>query len=95
MKPKIAMEIYARNNKTQWALFNIPPSPIDKLPNRVTCYTSTLTDHILTNTQNNISRSSVIDTAISDHSMIYCTRKCLKPKYNKHKELNFRSLKNY
>ena len=27
--------------------------------------------------------------------MIYCTRKILKAKYNKHKELTFRSLRNY
>ena len=27
--------------------------------------------------------------------MIYCTRKILKTKYNKHKELTFRSLRNY
>ena len=64
-------------------------------PTRITCNTSTLIDHILTNTQDNISQSGVINTAISDHNMIYCTRKILKAKYNKHKELTFRSLRNY
>ena len=64
-------------------------------PTRITCNTSTLIDHILTNAQDNISQSGVINTAISDHNMIYCTRKTRKTKYNKHKELTFRSLRNY
>ena len=51
--------------------------------------------HILTNTQENIYQSGVIDTVISDHSLIYCTRKIPKAKYNRHKEITFRSLKNY
>ena len=42
---------------------------------RITSNTSTLIDHILTNSQENISQSGAIDTAISDHSLIYCTRK--------------------
>ena len=62
---------------------------------RKTSNTSTLIDHILTNTQENISQSGVIDTAISDHSLIYCTRKIPKAKYNRHKEITFRSLRNY
>ena len=64
-------------------------------PTRITCNTSTLIDHILTNAQDNISQPGVINTAISDHNMIYCTRKIRKTKYNKHKELTFRSLRNY
>ena len=43
-------------------------------PARVTSNKSTLIDHILTNTQENISQSGVIDPAISDHSLIFCTR---------------------
>ena len=60
-----------------------------------TCNTSTLIDHILTNTQEYILQSGIIDTAVSDHSMVYCTRKISRAKYNKHKEITFRSLKNY
>ena len=62
---------------------------------RTTCSTSALIDHILTNTQEYISQSGIIDTAVSDHSMVYCTRKISRSKYNKHKEITFRSLKNY
>ena len=64
-------------------------------PTRITCNTSTLTGHVLTNVHDNISHSGVINTAISDHNLIYCTRKILKTKYDKHKELTFRSLRNY
>ena len=64
-------------------------------PTRITSNTSTLIDHILTNTQKNISQSSVINTAISDHSLIYCTRKIPIAKYNRRKKITFHSLKNY
>ena len=61
---------------------------------RVTCNTSTLIDQILTNTQENISQSGVINDAISGHSLIHCPRKIRKAKHNRHKKLTFRSLKN-
>ena len=51
---------------------------------------STLIDHI-----DHISQSGIIDTAASGHSMVYCTRKISRAKYNKLKEITFRSLKNY
>ena len=63
-------------------------------PTRITCNTSILVDHIF-NAQDNISQFGVINTAISDHNKIYCTRRILKAKYNKHKELSFCSLRNY
>ena len=56
---------------------------------------SSLIDHISANTQEYISQSDVNDTAILDHSMVYCTRKISRAKYNKHKEITFHSLKNY
>ena len=64
-------------------------------PTRITCNTSTLIDQILTNSQDNIFQSGVINTATSDHNMIYCTRKILKAKYNQNKELTFCSQRNY
>ena len=41
-----------------------------KSPTRTTCSTSTLTEHILTNTQEYISQSAIINTALSDHSVL-------------------------
>ena len=62
---------------------------------RATCSTSTLIDHILTNTQEYISQSGIIDTAVSDHSIVSCTRRSSRAKYNKHKKITFHSLENY
>ena len=59
-------------------------------PTTVTSDTTSLIDRILTNTRNNISQSSVIDAAISDHVMKYFSRKFPKVKYNKPKGLTLR-----
>ena len=64
-------------------------------PTRITCSTSTLIDHILTNSSNKITQYGTVDTAISDHKMIYCTRKLIRNKLGVHKEIEFRSLKGY
>ena len=57
--------------------------------------TSTLIDHILTNSVDKISQSGVLDISLSDHQAIYCTRKFLKQKFNSHKYIEIRSMKNY
>ena len=66
-----------------------------KGPTRTTRSTFILIDHILTNTLGYISQSDIIDTVVSDHSMVYYTRKISRAKCNKRKEITFRSLKNY
>ena len=58
---------------------------------RKTCSSSTLTDHILTNSREKISQSGVIDTAISDHQLICLTRKLHRMKSNTHKQMKIRS----
>ena len=57
--------------------------------------TSTLIDHILTNSTENILQSGVLEIALSDHYAIYCTRKVQRQKFHKHNYVNIRSLKNY
>ena len=42
-----------------------------------------------------VSQTGVIDIGISDHQLIYCTRKVNRQKTGKHKEITIRSLKNY
>ena len=64
-------------------------------PTRVTSNTSSLIDHILTNANDKISNSGVIDVGLSDHQLIFCTRKLLKTKFNFHKKIKCRSFKNY
>ena len=61
----------------------------------VTKTSSSLIDHILTNSQDRISQSGVIETTFSDHFSIFCTRKITRNKHNKHKTIKIRSFKNY
>ena len=64
-------------------------------PTRVTKNSSSILDHMLTNSTDRVSQSGVIDTGLSDHPLIYCTRKITRTKFNSHKNITIRSLKNY
>ena len=64
-------------------------------PTRVTCNTSSLIDHILTNSSEKIFQSGVIDCGMSDHQLIFCTRKVKRAKFNKYNHVLLRSLKHY
>ena len=68
---------------------------IIRSPTRITSNSISLIDHILTNASNMISGSGVIDIGISDHQLIYCTRKMIRSKYDIHKNIKCRSFKNY
>ena len=68
---------------------------IIKDPTRVTENTSTILDHILTNSHEKISQSGVLDIGLSDHQMIFYTRKILKVKTGTKTYINVRSWKNY
>jgi len=56
---------------------------------------SSIIDHILTNSEDRISQSGVIETTFSDHFSIFCTRKITRYRHNKHKTIKIRSLRNY
>ena len=62
-------------------------------PTRITCSSSTLLDHILTYSSEKVSQKGVID--VSDHQLIYCTRKSKRIKNNMHNQIEVRSLKKY
>ena len=62
---------------------------------RVCPATQTVIDLILTSDQTKISRSGVIECGISDHNIIFCTRKIQKSVSNCHNTIRFRSLKKY
>ena len=64
-------------------------------PTRTTENTATRIDHVLTNSPHKIIKSGVVEVNLSDHELIYCTKKTTKLKSNKHNELNIRSMKNY
>ena len=57
--------------------------------------TTSLLDHILTNSSERISQSEVADVGLSDHQMTYCTRKITRLKQNTHRFVKTRSFKNY
>ena len=49
----------------------------------------------MTNADNKVSQSGVLDTGLSDHQLIFCTRKLNKIKTGSTKYISFRSLKKY
>ena len=67
---------------------------IDK-PTRITENSASLLDHVLTNSKDRVSQSGVINIGLSDHQLVYCTRKITREKFYKHKNIKVRSLKNY
>ena len=64
-------------------------------PTRITENSATLLDHILTNSKDRLSQYGIINTGLSDHQLIYCTRKIIREKFYEHRDLKIRSLKNY
>ena len=64
-------------------------------PTRITESTSTLLDHILTNSVDRVSQSGILDIGLSDHMLTYCTRKITHKKHFEHKYIRIRYLKNY
>ena len=68
---------------------------LTEVPTRVTCCSSTSIGHILASFPNRVSQQGVIDVGPSDHQIIYCTRKISRIKRRSHKEIRWRSLKNY
>ena len=68
---------------------------LTSVPTRITENIGILIDHVLRNSPHKITKSRMIELNLSDHELIYCTRKTTKFKTNKHNELNMRSIKNY
>ena len=64
-------------------------------PTRVTDKSSSLLDHILTNSYPRISQHGVFDLGLYDHQLIYCTRKATHIKIHKHTFIKIRTFKNY
>ena len=57
--------------------------------------TSTLLDHVITHTPHKISQSGVLDIGLSDHQLIFCTRKMHKEKSKGLNKVKLRCFKNY
>ena len=58
-------------------------------PTCIKSTTSSLLEHCLTNAGWKISQKGVIDVGLSDHQLLYCTRKNLRTKENMHNQIRF------
>ena len=69
---------------------------IIKSPTCITCRNTSLIDHSLASILSRVSQHGVINVSVSDHQLIYCTRKINKIKTGGvHKHITFRSFKKY
>ena len=65
-------------------------------PTRITSSSSSLTDHIFTNTPDKVICAGVSNVGLSDHSLIYAYRKLSMERPTKgHSSVNYRSFKNF
>ena len=64
-------------------------------PTRVTRKSSTIIDHVLCNTSNKICNYGTIVVGLSDHFLVFCTRKVTRGQINKHNTVEIRCMKNY
>ena len=67
--------------------FSFSLEQLISIPTGVTSMTATLIDHILTKSSQKVSQYSVIELGISDHDLVYCTRKTPLLKPNKHNDI--------
>ena len=66
-----------------------------KQPTRVTPTSESVIDHIVTNQSDKICQSGTIHVGISDHALIFCTRKIVRGTFRGHNVVKVRSLKHY
>ena len=66
-----------------------------EVPTRVTCSSSTIIDPILASFPNRVSQQGAIDVGLSDHQILYCTRKIFRIKRGTYKQIRCCSMKNY
>ena len=66
-----------------------------EVPWGVVCSSSMIIDHIRASFPNRVSQQGAIDVGLSDHQIIYCTRKISRTERGTHKQIRYRSLKNY
>ena len=63
-------------------------------PTRITCSSSSVIDHILASFPDRVTQREILNVGLSDHQLIYCTRKITRIKRGGHKQIKFRSFKN-
>jgi len=68
---------------------------IEEPTKRITQKSTILINHVHSNNTEKICQSGVLKSGISDHYIIYCTRKGARGQINKHNTVKTRSLKEY
>ena len=66
-----------------------------KVPTRITCNRAAIVDHILANYPERLTQQGIIDVGLSDHQLIFSTRKISRIKRVMHKHIKFRLFKHY
>ena len=64
-------------------------------PNRINFSSSSIIDHILANVSDRVTQRGILNIELSDHQLIYYTIKITTRKRGGHKQIKFRSFKNY
>ena len=64
-------------------------------PTRITCSSSSIIDHVLASFPDRVTQQGILNVGLSDHQLIYCTRKITRIKRGRHKQITFRSFKNH
>ena len=65
-----------------------------KVPTRITCNSATIIDHILASYPERVTQQGIIDVGLSDHQLIFCTRK--NSRIKRHAQtIKFHSFKHY
>ena len=80
-KSKYILDTKSANERVPWAnkyshfcyMHNL--KQLIRSPTRVAKSCSTLLDNILTNSNEMVSQSGVLDIGLSDHQLVFCTRK--------------------
>jgi hypothetical protein len=92
-------DIKAKKNNLKASLDNFlrifDLSQIIEDPTRITETSETIIDLIITSDKDKVVQSGVLPCKLSDHNVIFCTRKVSRGFFNKHNVTQIRSMKNY
>ena len=66
-----------------------------KARTHITCNNTTIIDHILASYPERVTQQGIIDVGLSDHQLVFCTRKIYWIKRGTHRQIKFRSFKHY
>ena len=66
-----------------------------KARTHITCNNATIIDHILASYPERVTQQGIIDVGLSDHQLVFCTRKIYWIKRGTHRQIKFRSFKHY